>query len=742
MLAGGDGGKVVVAGDLTRSRLIEAVRYKNLNLQMPPDNKLPDNEISILEQWVRMGAPWPAVEAEPAEPVKKSGRVITDEDRQFWSYQPISNIAPPTVQDNAWCESTIDRFVLAELESNGMRPAPKADKRVLLRRLSLDLTGLPPTRDELHAFLADESEEAFSKQVERLLSSPQYGERWARHWQDTVRYSDTSGLEQDRERPNTWRYRDYLIDALNDDLPVDRLLMEHIAGDLVDPRPGSRGESNVSPIGTTFLWFHEMFHMPIDPNQQRYDQIDAQIDVIGKAFLGHTLACARCHDHKFDPVTAKDYYALAGILFSTDFSMSRIAPRLDLSSIDPERAVAIREKQEELDQMRDKYLAEATKRIAKKWSAPVQITEDFMWGKEPANLAQKRADLALLDPSSDDWCRSAIESPSPVDLPVFLRGQHTLKGDLVPRRFLEVLGGADAPQLDAHASGRLFLAKQIASEKNPLTARVLVNRVWAHHFGQGIVRTVDNFGKLGEPPTHPELLDWLARKFIDSGWSMKTIHRIILNSSTWKMAVIGQPDAQAADPTNRLLHRQNLRRVDAEVLRDSILFTSRRLNKQMYGECVLTYISPNASSIRPEMIPISGPEDGDCRRSLYILVRRKNFDPLLQAFDLPDPSNSIGRRNESVVAPQALAMLNNQFVYESAIMLVRRFDQRKISNEQRLDELVEEIIARPPSDSERRILLSLISPANSGDTSLEERAQEWADVVHVIWNSADFQFVY
>jgi arylsulfatase A-like enzyme len=979
------------------------------------------------------------------------------ERRRHWAYQPVRPATSPAVRDGDWAVSPIDRFVLSRLEASGLAPARPADKRTLIRRVTFDLIGLPPTPDEVAAFLADESPDAYRRLVDRLLASPHYGERWARHWLDLVRYAETLGHEFDYEIFNTWRYRDYCIRALNADVPYDEFAVEHIAGDLVEkPRRHPTDRTNESVIGTGFFWLGEGKHSPVDVRQEQADRIDNQIDVLGKTFLAQTIACARCHDHKFDPIATRDYYALAGYLKSSRYQQAFLdaperidrhtarlkalrdqigvaaadswarsaaetakylmAARAAAVAVRPsaagdeagaraarDEAVAAAAKQTGLDRERlgrwvatlaerelgspthpfyawrelselgdaaglGEFRARAELTAARVRDADTQhqvrrrqseLFDDFaastftrwfaagdafgagpsrqggellvgpdavtlrlapsgwarsdslarplegvlrsesftiekkflllrlaghrgrvnvvvdgfvliknpiyggltfevtnaqpawravdlgMWvghrayielvdsstpnptepsspdataGRttdsfiavdevrfsddpspppdppHPANLAvlgenrpdsiaaladryqslvldavagvrspQSREGMApllswmlergLVGGESDplpalikEYRQFEAATPAPVraaamadgtgeDESVFRRGNYKTLGELAPRQLLEVVAGPDQPP-PRQGSGRLELARRMAQPTNPLFARVMVNRIWQHHFGTGLVATPDDFGQMGQPPTHPELLDYLATEFVRGGWSMKAMHRLMLLTSTYQMSSEGDPAAAGVDPMNRLLQHMPVRRLEAEAIRDAMLAVSGRLDGQMYGPSVAAHLTPFMEGRgRPGQ---SGPVDGDGRRSIYLGVRRNFLNPMFLAFDYPTPFTTIGRRSVSNVPAQALTLMNSPLAVEQAGRWAARLvNQRGDSATDRVRELYLAAFGRPPSDAELRDSEAFLD-AQRGRTNEQ---QAWADLCHVVFNVKEFVFV-
>ncbi len=497
------------------SLIVQAVRFKDAP-KMPPTGKLDDREIQVFTHWVELGAPWPktAVLA-PAG----WGFQITEEQRRFWSFQPVKATEPPIVKDAAWNGSPIDRFLQAKREALGLTPVGLADRRVLIRRVTFDLTGLPPTPEEIDAFLADASPTAFEKVVDRLLASPAYGERWGRYWLDVAHYADTAGETADFPVPQAYRYRNYVIDAFNADKPYDQFVREQIAGDLLPPVADAPGSPKAGErlIATGFIAGARRFGF--DPQNYQYLTIEDTIDTTGKAILGLTVACGRCHDHKFDPIAQADYYALYGIFDSTKY--------------------------------------------------PFPGSEEH---KAPSDFPK----LPTGEPVY------AVGEGTPHNVHIHKRGDPTNLGPEAPRRFLQILGGQPLPAA-CKGSGRLQLAEWLSSPKNPLTARVMVNRIWQHHFGEGLVRTPNNFGKQGRPPTHPELLDYLADRFVADGWSVKAMHRMILLSRSYKLSSADDEHDRALDPNNESLWCFDRRRLDAEAIRDSLLAVSGALDRTMAG---------------------------------------------------------------------------------------------------------------------------------------------------------------
>jgi mono/diheme cytochrome c family protein len=1032
LLAGGDSGPAVVPGDVNDGYLISAINYGE-TYQMPPKGKLKAADIAALSEWVKRGAPWPAGD-EPAA-AKTASAFDLKERAKHWAFQPLKIVPPPQVKQTDWPKSPIDPFILRDLQQAGLKPAAPADKRTLLRRVTYDLIGLPPTPAEIEAFLADESPEAFGRVVDRLLASPHYGERQARHWLDLARFAETYGHEYDFVIPQAFRYRDYCIRAFNADLPYDQFMIEQIAGDLLPhPRTNPADGTNESATGTAFFCFGEQLHAPVDVLQAQADRIDNQIDVFGKTFLAMTLACARCHDHKFDAISTRDYYGLYGFLKSSRTEQCSLEPAgylkpqlARLQTLKASLRAATAKSWREAAEALDKYLLAAwnpndgklaaglnpalvqrwTKALADPqasrpehplfplaelrkhsvspssdeaarilrpllaknhpaadpqpsrsstefnltnfdgWSiegdafgAGAARVGDFVPGKSQpiehivaheslrSDLVSRRlegslqtpsftirerylhvhaagkdarirvvvdgfvlirspiygslhhrlkddqphwitidlemwrghraylefVDLESADPADpsgaygpdgylavdrvlcseqsapptnrdlpawsllkerpieslsdlsaayrslvlrtiDDWQSSALASseqgeaeaallnwlvenklldPAPAETSaseaaalvqeyrrieatlakprmafalidgdgenscVFIRGNPANQGPEVPRRFLEVFDGPEARPLPA-GSGRLELAQRMLENSRPLVARVIVNRLWLHHFGEGLVRSPDDFGRMGQTPTHPELLDYLASELMRRNWSLKEMHRVLLLSSTYQMSSHATAEAKLADPSNNHWHHVPVRRLEAESIRDAILAVSGRLDRTMYGPSVMPFISPFMHGRgRPGN---SGPLDGAGRRSIYVGVRRNFLTPMFQAFDYPTPFSTRGQRSVSHVPAQALAMMNNPFVIGQAKLWGEQILREPgLTTPARIDRMYLSSFGRPPTADESRMAVAFIDGYDK--PAAKDAADAWADLAHVLMNLTEFIFVY
>jgi hypothetical protein len=704
---GGDSGPAVVPGDVEKSLLVKAIRYADPELRMPPPKekaRLSREEVADFEAWIRGGAAVPRSEATSPRPDPQW------EARKKWLFAPPVDPPVPPARPG---ENPIDAFLRARLEARGLAASAPADRRTLLRRATYDLLGLPPSPEEMEAFLADDRPEAFETVVERLLGSPQYGERWGRHWLDLARYAvvredGAAKRREPSEIPEAWRYRDWVVDAFNRDLPYDEFIRHQVAGDLLPPKePGGVNPEGV--IASGFLAIGEWGIQDDHPEKMVWDTADENIDAVGRTFLGLTLACTRCHDHKFDPLTTRDYYALAGMFVSThvvaqEAKIGVHTPMLRLPLVP----------QAEVDEAKFKA-AQAAARIAE---------------------AEKR--LAALDPAMRDPVKAEIEElkrslPPPVPMALGAReggipdtpyaGFHNarvrIRGDLhrlgeeVPRGFPAVLTWANAPSI-ASGSGRWALARWLASPDHPLTARVMANRIWQHHFGEGLVRTPSNFGKLGEAPSHPELLDWLARRLVESGWSVKALHRRIMLSAAYRQSSRPSPGGLEKDPENRLLGRMNRRRLEAEAFRDALLAVSGTLDPSRGGP--------------------ADPDPGSRRRMIYLQVSRTSKSPFEGLFDGADPTAHTDQRTVSTAAPQALFLLNHPFVENAALALVRRLPNG--SGDARVSRLYALLYGRPPAREEIGWGLALVQ-----DFSPEGEERAWSDLARVLLCANEFVIV-
>jgi hypothetical protein len=690
LLKGGDNGPAVKPGDPEQSRLIRLIRREG-EIKMPPKEKLAPEDIEALTAWIKMGAPWPDSTG------GTSGR-LADDRRLHWSFQPVKKPALPAVRNASWIQSPVDAFILAQLEAKGFKPARPPDRRTLLRRVTFDLTGLPPTPEEVAAFEADTSPEAFAHVVDRLLASPRYGERWGRYWLDVARYADTKGyvFQEERRYPYAYTYRDYVIHAFNEDLPYDQFLLQQLAADRLPPGTDQRSLAALGflTLGRRFL-------------NNTHDIIDDRIDVVSRGLLGLTVTCARCHDHKFDPIPTKDYYSLYGI-----FNSSEEPAELPLLG-PPEPTQGYLAFVEEMRKLEDN-LSEFDKKHQEELKSGNRAIRD-----QRTELKKKIDALQATSPAAPPRAMVLQDTPVPREPHVFLRGNPNNQGEAVPRQFLLVLSGPSRQPFH-EGSGRLELARAIASPDNPLTARVLVNRVWLHHFGAGLVRTPSDFGMRGEAPTHPELLDYLSAQFVEDGWSIKKLHRLILLSSTYQQDCAVDPAVLEQDPENRLLSHMNRQRLDFEALRDSLLAVAGTLDTRSGGPSVEITTAPFAT-----------------RRSVYGIIERQNLPGLFRTFDFASPDTTNPQRFTTTVPQQALFLMNSAFVTEQARHLANRPDVVGLSDvESKIRRLYQLSYGRQPDADEinlgKRYLESSGRVAGAG---------AWAKYAQVLLLANEFAFV-
>ncbi len=1014
LIKGGDSGPALMPGEPAKSRLVEAINFQNADLQMPPKGKLADAIIADLTAWVKAGAVWP--DDKPEAATSPNGIDIAKRKAEHWAWQPVRPTNPPAVKDAAWPNSPIDRFILAKLEEKGLKPAGPADRRSWIRRVTFDLIGLPPTPAEIDAFLADSANDAERKVVTRLLDSPHFGERWARHWLDLVRYAESRGHEIDPIIPNAFQYRDYVIRALNADVPYDQFVREHLAGDLLaTPRTHSKDKSNESIVGTGFWFLGEEVHSPVDIRQDQADRFDNRIDVFAKTFLGLTVSCARCHDHKFDAISQRDYYALYGIVESSGYRLARfdsmdanrkVSARLaehdrtagsKVASTLAERIGSTKELGSQLlaaaealkagkdystkaraiardrkldvdavagwadllsqaiEDPRHSFHALARRAVnrpidpTKPAKSPVEVVIDYArstpaewypdegsFGPAPAQFGSLAVDgskfvdvsaatydrvwdkltiapgsendtgaigrrvragrtlrtptfrvtagrvhylvrgagmayaavaghtlihgplhghlvtefpaqptfrwvshdlsaykgqfthieftpaagelavamvvqgdvappvpgveplvkdAATLEDLANEYSRvvsdsierwkstppnSAVEAAlanvllkrtkslepllaelaaarakiadglmtrsrlalatwdaNGVDENVFIRGSPKGVGERVPRRFLEALSGTNA--IGSPGSGRLELANTISDPtKNPFVARVQVNRIWHHLFGRGLVASVDNFGQLGEVPTHPELLDFLADRYVSEGWSTKRLIADLVLSRTYRMATVGDPGSASADPSNLLLHRARLKRLDGESIRDSMLAISGRLDRTPFGPGVPIHLTPFLDG---RGRPGTGPLDGNGRRSIYLAIRRNFLAPMLLAFDTPIPFSTVGRRQVSNVPAQALILMNDPFVHQQAALWAKTALARPGPSADRVRDMYLTAYGRTPTPDEVAACVRFVTEQSTRYGPKSDEAKAWADLAHTLFNAKEFVYL-
>jgi hypothetical protein len=845
MLKGGNQGPAIVPGHPEKSLLIKAVRRADPDLQMPPKEELAPEQVADFEAWVKRGAPASAdfLSAAAGSPAPGADP-LSAKAESFWSFKAPREPALPEVRDAAWPRTPVDRFILAKLEEKGLRPSPPADRRTLLRRASYDLTGLPPTADEIEAFERDAAPDAYEKALDRLLASPHYGERWGRHWLDVARYADTKGdvFDEERRYPSAWTYRDWVIRAFNEDMPFERFVTAQIAADRLAPGAAREGrvegpedKGDLAALG--FLTVGRRF------NNKIHDIIDDRIDVVTRGFLGLTVTCARCHDHKYDPIPTKDYYSLYGVFASSvepkslplllfqktgvnlafekelaarqaeaDAFVAKVLegvvaalrsapsvtahlaavreargkPEAELRAIaqkrqikpftlkrwkawleerakgpdpvfgpwhalaavsaeefpaqaaraaaaeglDPAVAAALRESPPrtpaELAERYGALLAGPLAALLKAPEAPPSVPIDKVeevWSPKDRNkardLRKKVGELEVTHPGAPPRAMVVEDAAKPTSPRVFVRGNPGTPGEPVPRRFLSILGG----QVFKEGSGRLELARAIAAPENPLTARVFVNRVWLHHFGAGLVRTPSDFGTRGEPPTHPELLDWLAVWFARKGGSAKALHKLLMTSAVYLQSGRDNPEGRRADPENVLLWRMHRERLDLEALRDSVLAVSGRLDRAVGGRSLDLLAKP---------FPF--------RRTVYGLIDRQNLPGMFRAFDFASPDATNAQRFLTTVPQQALFLMNNPFVVEEARHLANRPDvAAEPDGASRVRKLYRLVYGRAPA--EREVAAALRFVESEGKDAAPGTLSAWEEYVQVLLLSNEFAFV-
>jgi hypothetical protein len=659
------------------------------------------------------------------------------EPAQWWAFQAPKEQAVPEVKRKDWPRSPVDAFVLAKLEEKNLSPAPPADKRTLIRRATFDLTGLPPTPGEIRAFLADDSADAFAKVVDRLLASPAYGERWGRHWLDVVRYADTAGDGADYPVREAYKYRDYVIRSFNADKPYDVFLREQVAGDILAGKGGLSPEAYAEHVvATGFIAVGKRFGYR--PNEAfRHLDIADTIEVLGRSVLGLSVGCARCHDHKYDPVSMADYYALYGIFDSSAYTFPGGEEHQKPDGLVP---LVPSERREAMETQWKEKLAALDAQIKAAAEDKSEKTPEAK--KAGAELKRRRDDLAANPPY--DVAYAVVEGAKAGNARVQQRGERSRLGDEVPRGFLKVLGGQRLPA-DCKGSGRLELAGWLTDKSNPLTARVMVNRIWQHHFGRGIVKTASDFGTRGAAPTHPELLDWLALKFMENGWSIKSMHRLIMLSTAYQQSAIRNPQSampDGTDPDNALLSRFPRRRLDAESIRDAMLFASGTLDTSRAGPHPFPPVSQWRYTIHNPFYAVYESN----RRSVYLMVQRQKRHPFLSLFDAADPNVSTEERSTTVTPAQSLYLMNDPFVHEKSAALAARLMKEATEDGERVKLAYELTAAREP-DADEFVRAGMFlgryreKLGSLGKTADEQQQGAWSAFSRVLLTSNGFLFV-
>ncbi len=760
-LRGGDTGAAIVPGNLDKSRLITAINYGDDSLEMPPKYKLDEAVIADFRKWIEMGAPDPR-EAKGSGLITSS--VNMEAGRDFWAYRKPQQGKVPEFPAETWPVTDIDCYIYSALKEAKLEPVADADPPTLLRRLYFDLIGLPPTPSEVEAFIkacANNQSSAVAAVVDELLASPQFGERWGRHWLDVARYAETNGKDVNVVfYPEAWRYRDYVIGSFNDDRPYDDFLTAQIAGDLVPVK--SDGDRAENLVATGFLAIGPKILNQKSEQQFSYDLVDEQIETLGKAMLGTTISCARCHDHKFDPIPQSDYYAMAGILMSSNTwygTYSSVQNRnaselIELPVQDTEYGFQPLSPEERAN--KKNQLSRAQERMTELRGEFMRARRSGETGPDRRQLLQMNHVITMLEKELNSYdeegkpialAMGVTEGETISDAQLLVRGELALAKDPVPRGFLQVLCDEEDTELLADdSSGRLELAQWIASPDNPLTARVMVNRIWMHLMGNGIVTSVDNFGATGNKPSHPELLDHLALQFVAGNWSVKELIRDIVMSRTYQLSSDFDSTAYTTDPENALRWRADQRRLDAESLRDSILAVSGTLEIEPPYGSVITEQSRNLRS--GGVADIAGFETTSPHRSVYLPIVRKQVPDSLDIFDFADPNTSIGKRETTTVPSQALFLMNSEFVYGQAETLARKLiEDEVIKPAQKGTTAFYRVYGRPPTEDEKsraslffQKSLELAKKEFQGDSNAAYH-QALTHFCHALFTSADFLYV-
>jgi hypothetical protein len=759
MIVGGGRGPAIVPGEPDKSLLLKAVSHADKKLKMPPEKQLSPEQVAVLTQWIKDGAAWPQVSLPYSigKPSAKNEKLR----KTHWAWQPLQDVKPPAVDNAAWVHDEIDRFLLARLEGKKLAPVRDADNVTLIRRLTFDLTGLPPSPEEIDAFLQDSSPAALAlaKVVDRLLASPAFGERWGRHWLDIARYGESTGSARNVPYPQAWRYRDYVIDAFNRDTPFNQFLREQIAGDLLPAESTEKRDRQL--VATGFLALGAR-----DVNQRfkvRFimDNVDEQIDTVSRAVLGLTVSCARCHDHKFDPIPVTDYYALAGIFRSTDLCAG-VRNKMGGGGLDYyDTSMLLELKLAKAPDLKAQEKIEETKIALAKARAEFQAIQGKPEGKAKAPdgrpkmmIARLKMEqlqdqlLALTDPAvTGEVVLGVRDAKTIADTEIRIRGEAEKLGPVVPRGFLSILDLPDSPQINPKQSGRLELAQWLASDKNPLTSRVIVNRVWQHLFGQGLVASVDNFGVTGEAPSHPELLDYLARHFVEDGWSVKRLVRKLVLSHAYRLSAETSAAYQAVDPANRLVWRHSPRRLDAEEIRDSMLAASGQLDRNRPRGSVAMELKviemPNNGPKAKRVLEVAAASK---HRSVYLPLVRTLTPRSLEVFDFAEQGMVTGSRDSTTVATQALYLLNDPFVQQQARALAERLLKTDRVDAGRIDLAYRLALGREATAKEigraRDYLAEVESDLRQdGQDSAEPRIAAWSSFCQALLASAEFRFV-
>ena len=773
-VTGGESGPAITPGSPAESLLIQAVNYDGL--EMPPKEKLTDQQIADLTRWVRQGAPDPRT-GKGISPIRRD--IDIAQGRKFWAFQPPVAAALPAVKNETWPLDPIDHFILAGIESAGLAPVGDADRRTLVRRLYFDLVGLPPTSQQVEDFVNDTSSRALETLVDRLLESPHFGERWGRHWLDVARYAESTGMERNFTFPHAWRYRDYVIDAFNRDLPYNRFITEQVAGDLLPAKtPAAR---NRLTIATGFLAMGPKSLNQRDVNVFRMDIVDEQIDITTRAVMGLTVSCARCHDHKFDPFPTEDYYAIAGIfrstrtLFGTGKGQGnrRATGLVPLVSDTPNKKATPPPAQD--DKKKDQ-IAKLTEQLRKarnelrKLQGPRKGKKGKKKSNRKGNKNKSASPKTTATPQQIKQARNrvkqlnrklkqarkggqrnskptgpvamGVQDGSPEDCRVHVRGNVRTLGKSIPRGYLQVVSLDSAPEINGKQSGRLELASWLTSPENPLPARVMANRIWYHLTGRGLVTTLDNFGAMGQRPSHPGLLDHLSLEFTRDNWSVKALIRKIILSRTYRLASTPQPANSAKDPQNALFWRMNHRRLDAESIRDAILAASGQLETTPPKRSVVAEIGDaNVGRAGGTLTKLNA---ASRHRSVYLPIVRNALPEMLRLFDFAEPSIIVGRRDVTTVPAQALFLLNSPFVLEQSDHMARRILASADDDAGRVARAYGLTLSRPPTKRESITAITLVKDhlaSLPGQDTDGDRQRAWSSLCQALMACAEFRYL-
>ena len=706
--AGGSRGQIISKEDPAKSLLLDTVRYTDVDLQMPPEGKLPDEEIAVFERWIKDGAVLPEYKVAPRQTTQE---IDYESASKFWSFQPLNSVPVPTVAETDWMRRPLDAFILARLNEHKLAPNPEADRATLLRRLTFDIIGLPPTPEELDAFVSDQSPDAVETVVDRLLASPHFGERWARVWLDLARYTDfTPDWQSPTDRG--WMYRDWVVQAFNQNMPYDHFLRLQLAADLI-PETQPADLAALGFIGLSPTYWKELALAPSVIEQIVADEWDERIDAVSRTFLGLTVSCARCHDHKFDPISTQDYYALAGVFASSQLDERPLLPASDVVAVKAVRQ-QIRDLEAKLKPLKEQKSPEAEaveKQIADLKAANPNV--DLPWAH-----VLREASL-YVQPDGADRTRLEYREGEFRDLPVFRRGNPSNPGEVVPRRFLKVFRPGEEARF-TKGSGRAELAESLLTQSQGLVARVIVNRIWDQHFNAGLVRTPSDFGAQGDRPTDPGLLEYLAAEFVSHGWDLKWLHRELLLSAAYRQSAAFREDGHVVDPANHFLWRSNRRRLDIEMWRDATLAVCGKLDLKMGGP--------------------SQPIDdlNNVRRTIYVKVEREELHPMLRMHDFPEASSHSPRRDRTTTPLQQLFVLNSAWMEQQSSALYERL--RPIEDPQeRLRTCYRLLFAREPNA--RELELSAQYLQDSSTASDAEQAARWNDYLQALLGLNEFHFV-